>query len=245
MAKKIEVMKPSEYVDVGGINMFLTGQPGTGKTAFIGSAADLYPNAVLILDANGGMRTLADRNDIDVVDCKKWKQFVDTFDALYEGNHPYKVVAIDLASEMLRLGVKQTQVEGMQTNKGQPTLEGYGVANSRFIDAFRNYKLLATEKGIHVIFTSHSTETKDDNSGTIIVRPNLTPGTLTDVIGSVDVAGFMEVKRDKRLIHLVGNDRFWAKARIPASWGEVPPAVENPTFEKLLKVLKGEAIPVK
>lgn len=242
MVKKIEVSKPADLADAWGVNMFLTGQPGSGKTYFIGSAADLYPNQVLVLDIDGGMRTLADRRDIDVVVCQKWKQITDTFEALYEGQHDYKVVAIDLVSSAYKLMVKQSQLEGMQTSKGQPTLEGYGVSNTRFLDAFRNYRLLATEKGIHVIFTSHSQETKDETTGAVLIRANLTPGTLAEVIGCVDVAGFMEIGRKKRLIHLVGNDRFWAKARVPASWGQVPETVENPTFAKMLKVLKGEPV---
>ncbi len=238
-----QAIKPDTIDDAQGVNLFLTGSPGAGKTAFIGSAADTFPNQVLLLDCNGGMRTLADRGDIDVIPVENWNTISkDVFEALAEGDHNYKVVAIDLVSEAYQILIKQITKEGYSTKSSRPTLEGYGIANTRFIEMIRNYRWLSTTAGIHVIFTSHSTESKDEITGGILVRANLTPGTLATVIGTVDVAGFLEIKRKKRIMHLVGNDRIWAKARVPLSWGAVPETFDNPTFERLVAILRGESI---
>jgi phage nucleotide-binding protein len=241
MPKTIEVTHPDELVDAWGVNMFLTGQPGAGKTFLIGSATEVFSGEILIADIEGGMRTLADHNDIDVVVVTKWKQLTDIYDVLALGGHKYKLVAIDLASEAYKLALDQAMSEGLTTRSGQPTLEAWGVANTRFIKLMRDYRLLAVEKGVHVVFTAHSNEVKDETTGAVLIRPNLTPGTLASVLGAVDVVGYMELSRKKRLLHLVGSDRILAKARMPATFGIVPDSIEDPTFVKLVSALQGGA----
>jgi len=230
---------PAAIEDEQGLNLFLTGAPGSGKTAFVGSAADIYPNQVLLLDINGGNLTLRDRSDITLLVVDKWKAISEAYEFLAQSEHQFAVVAIDLVTEAYNLCLEQVKIEGKVTSGGQPTLEGYGIANTRFIEMVRNYRLLATKLGIHVIFTGHSTETKDESSGMIIVRTKLTPGTLSSVLGTVDVAGYLEIKRKKRLMQLQSTSRVWAKIRRPLSFGPVPDTIENPTFEMLLNIVQG------
>lgn len=243
MTKHLEITTPAE-LSVNGLNMLLTGQPGSGKTALLGSAANIFPNGLLILDCDGGMRTLADRNDIAVISCKKWSQLGETFEYLNEEEHNYKVVALDLASSIYKLALKQVANEGSKTSKGQPTLEARGIAYTRFLDMVRDYRTLCESRSMHVIFTSHSNEIKDDDSGVIMVRPDFTPGVLPEFVGVVDFAGFLEIYKGKRLLHLVGNERIIAKARVPLSYGKVPETIVNPTFENLLDVLLNGVMPI-
>lgn len=234
---KDRIQFASDVEEAIGLDMFLTGAPGAGKTALIGSAADLYPNAVLIVNCTAGIRTIADRRDIHVFTPDAWKDVKDLGDELSKGMS-YKVVSVDLASEAYRLAVAEVVKEGYATRAGQPTQEGWGIANTRFLETIKTFRLLAVRQGAHVIFTSHTTETKDESTGAVLIRPNLTPGTLSSVTGQVDVVAYMDVNRkNKRTLHLFGSDRFWAKARRPLSMGPVPEEIDNPTFESLLSTL--------
>jgi len=230
----------SQLQDALGIDMFLTGAPGAGKTTFIGSAADdeEYYGYILILDCIGGMRTLLDRDGISFFTPATWKDVTDTVKLLKETNHDYKVVAVDLVTGAYKLALEQVMKEGATTAKGQPTLEGYGVANKRLIDMVEDLRSLSLTRGTHVVLTSHTTETKDEETGAVLIRPNLTPGTLNAIVGACDVVTYLDIKKDKREMHLVGTNRYWAKVRRPRSLGPVPQTIEQPTFGELVSLLK-------
>jgi phage nucleotide-binding protein len=235
-----KIIAASEVADSGGLLIFLTGAPGTGKTTMIGTLDDIpeFAGRVLILAAGHGILALADRPNIAVYPVDKWSVLKEAHDYLSRKEHPYRVVAIDVATEAYhQVLLPEVIAEGLKTSHGQPTQEAYGVANSRFIQMVRDYRVLAERTGMYVIFTSHTSETKDEERGMILVRANLTPGTLSHVLGIVDVAGYLEVRPKKRLLYLVGTDRIWAKARKPVSYGPVPETIENPTFAKLFEAL--------
>lgn len=223
---------------VGGQLFLITGAPGTGKTTLIGTLCDLDVGHVMILNAGGGMRAITDRPDIYVLDMRKWAEIKEAQDFLGKKEHGFKWVCVDLAPEAYGLCLAETITEGKATKEGRATLEGRGIANDRFVAMVREFRMLSETKGINVIFTSHTSETKDDESGMILVRANFTPGTLATVLGIVDVAAYLDIKKDKRLLYLVGNDRIWAKTRKPLSYGAVPATIEEPTFGKILKVLE-------
>ena len=234
-----KIVAASGIADSGGMLFFLTGSPGTGKTTLIGTLDDIpeYHGRILILAAGHGILALADRDTIAVSTIEKWSDLNDAYLYLTRKEHPYRVVALDVATEMYHMGLREVVAEGMATKNGQPTQEGYGVMNNRFIKMMRDFRILAEQKGVHVIFTSHTTETKDEDRGMILVRANLTPGTIATVLGMVDVAAYLEIKNKKRILHLVGSDRIIAKARKPMSWGAVPETLESPTFSTLLEAL--------
>lgn len=236
-----KVTTPADIADNGGRLIFLTGSPGSGKTTFIGSIVDIpeFSGHVMILDYGGGMRSLSDRHDIAVMSSNKWSTIEEARVFLSREKHEFKVLVIDLVSEAYQILLREITGEGLATLKTKQTsLEGYGVANTRFTQMIRDFRVLSEQKGIIVIFTSHTLETKDDDSGMILVRANLSPGTLSTTLGIVDIAGYMELKKGKRVLYLVGNERIWAKVQRPQSYGVMPETIENPTFKKLLDVLE-------
>lgn len=244
-----KLKKATEINDEWGIDMFLTGMPGAGKTWLIGSGIKdpEMCGEITIVDVNGGMRTLADQGDITVLTPDE----VADIDALYEWlskdgrENPGKkrTIALDLVSEVYKLILRKHIKAGHATKSGQPTQECFGIANTELIEMVRKWRLLSTKYGWNIIFTSHANETKDEESGSIIVRPNLTPGTLSTIIGAVDVATYLELRNRRRLIYLVGTERFWAKVRLPESYGTLPDFVESTTLGDLIRVLRGDKSP--
>lgn len=238
MAFLDKVVSAEAAGQMSGQLIFITGAPGTGKTTMIGSLCDMkeYDGHVLVMSAGGGMRSLADRKGVAVVPVTKWQDIKDAITYLNSKDSIFKVIAIDLVSEAYSICLEEYRKGGMATKTGsRVTLEGYGSANDRLIEAVRDLRMLAEQKGIHVIFTSHTQESKDDDSGMILVRANLTPGTLSTVLGIVDVACYLDFKKGKRIMYLEGTERIWAKARKPLSMGPVTAIVEDPTFAKLFK----------
>lgn len=222
----------------GGQLFFITGAPGTGKTTLVSTITEFDSGKLLILDCGGGMRAIADHADIATRSVDRWSVMKEASEYLSKKDCPFKWVAIDLVPEVYGVCLAEVVAEGSSTKSGRPTLEARGIANDRFVSMIRDYRVLSEKTGIHVIFTSHTTETKDDDNGMILVRANLTPGTLSTVLGIVDVAAYLEMKKSKRSLLLVGNERVWAKTRKPLSYGAVTERIEDPSFTKIMKELQ-------
>lgn len=234
-------LKLASSVVQGASLYFITGAPGSGKTTLFGTLSDIpeYHGRIMMLNCGGGLRAISDRDDIAVYDVDKWSILEEARKYLDNDKHPYQWVSVDLATEAYGICLAEVVSDGSATKAGRATLEARGIANDRFVSMVRNFRVLSERRNINIVFTSHTQETKDDESGIIIVRPNLTPGTLSTVLGTVDVAMFLDIKKGKRLAYLVGTDRVWAKVRKPISQGVVPDVLENPTFEKILRIVEG------
>jgi hypothetical protein len=238
--------KASDLNDAWGVDMLLTGSPGAGKTYLIGSGVNdpEMCGEIFVIDVKGGLRTLADQTGITVFKPSTEKDITEALEWLIsQGKTPKRTVAIDLISEVYGHIIIPNLGSDFKTRGGQPTREAFGVANRKTIELVDKFRGLSTRYGWNVIFTSHATETKDELTGGIIVRPNMTPGTLNSVVGAVDVAVYLEAENRRRRTYLVATDRFWAKVRIPPSHGTVPDFVDNLELGDLLRVIKGIAEP--
>lgn len=91
---------------------------------------------------------------------------------------------------------------------------------------------------MHVIVTCHVKEEKDDSTGRLLVRPNLTPKLAGSLAGKFDVVAYMAVNGQGdtavRSLQCHPTNTVTAKTRI----GGLPPILENPTFDTLFASAK-------
>lgn len=177
------------------MNLLIYGEPGVGKTHFLGTAQDHKDTSpLLILDVDGGVSTLRKRPDVDVVQVRSYNELVSQyrtlFDAVSEGKLPYKTIGIDSLSEFAKLDIgeisKTFAAQNDKLDPDIPDMRAYGKSGNhirRIVRAFRDLPC-------NVIFTCH-TQNDRDNFNRLIYRPQL-PGKLqVDIPGFLDIVGWL------------------------------------------------------
>lgn len=214
--KKLDIRKP---IDLALAKVLIYGDPGIGKTRFLGTAQqDARTNPMLVLDFEGGTSTLVGL-DIDVFPVRDWKDFDDAYDFLLAGGHGYKSVAIDSVSEthwhMLSTlmdnrdpGTRKVEDSNDQQEFGQALVQ-----LRRFMRQFRDLPM-------HVFYTAHAKDDKDPKQGSI-KKPALAGKAANEVMGVVDVAAYLTWadvgeganKREVRVLVLKNYPKIRAKTR--------------------------------
>ncbi len=238
-ASNLKFLKASEVRDAWGLNMLVYGQPGVGKSTLCSTAQDTPAGApVLFIDVEGGVRSIADRHDIDVFRPDTFKEIGEVYQELLSGNLPYKTVVIDSITEAQALGMKE--VMRTASNPDWPGMQEHGKSSEKIVNLIRAFRALAQSKGINVIFTAHEIESKDESTGRVLVRPALSPKAMQLATGAVDTLAYMSfsAKDGKRVLHFKSDGKFLAKVRQPAGSKDVPDLLEDPTLVDVLNVMR-------
>src|SRR6516164_7536427 len=116
---KFQVTSPAEIVV--GINIFLYGEPGVGKTYFLGTAdIDERLRPILIFDVEGGMMTLRDKPGIDIIKVRSISEVEDKYNMLYhsikDGKLPWKSMGIDSLTELADLDMRKVMKDAYNRN---------------------------------------------------------------------------------------------------------------------------------
>jgi hypothetical protein len=230
--------------DALGLNMLLYGNAGVGKTTLITSAQDHSDGAnVLLIDVEGGTRSVAHRTDIHVIIPTHFGQFREIFEWLANGEHPYKTIGIDSLTEAQALGLKQ--IMGSRAGVETPELRDWGKSNEQIQILVRNFRTLSRIKGFNVVFTARTAEILDKATEMILRRPMLTPKAAEAVSATVDAVGYLEMNlktkegQPARRLRLQGTPYIDAKVRQAPTGPILPPVVEDPSLPKLLDFLNG------
>jgi len=241
---------------VGEIEPFLTmlcyGQAGRGKTVFACS----FPKPLLLLDIREeGQDSVSDVEGVDLLAVERWQDIEDAYWMLESGKTKYKSVVIDQLTSMQALAIAETRERlGMKPGEtlSQRSWGNVSGMMMTWIEHFRNLK----KNKLHVCFNAHErtrdAEETDDERIAPSVGSNLTPSIASFVNGAVAVIGnsFIRERTDKktktrevRFCMRIGPHAYYAaKVRRPLSAGPAPDVVVNPTFDKIMAIIKGEQL---
>lgn len=180
------------------------GEPGVGKTHFLGTAEDHADTSpLLIFDVDGGVTTVRKRAKIDVVQVRSFNElvqhFVEIHGAIKDGKLPWKTIGIDSLSEFGKIDISDISKTFANANdkldEDIPDMRAYAKSGNhirRIVRAFRDLPC-------NVIFTCH-TQTDRDNFNRLIYQPQL-PGKLrADIPGFLDIVGWLRAEVDGEVI---------------------------------------------
>lgn len=237
----LKFLKASEAAKSDGLIMLLYGLPGVGKTTLAAGAQDSeFGRDVAVIDCDGSVKSLGDRDDILVHTLGRYGELMQFAQALAAGEYPsFKTVVIDNLSEAQARDMEE--ITKAQGRAGIPEQRDWGLSSSHLTQMMRAYRDLATgPRGLNVIFTCHTKEDKDAQGAVTGIRPALTPAAAQIAAGAVDVIGYLTYhpKTGKRVLKLGGSALFVAKVRQGRSSERLPQEIENPSMVDILRRLR-------
>src|SRR4029077_18532946 len=233
----LQVRLPEDLPDY--LNILIYGEPGAGKTWQIGTAAD-HPatSPVLLLDIEGGTRTLRHRKDIDIIRIKTGKQLSEVNNRLFksisaEGTIYYKTIGIDSLGELSLLDMKDIMASAFNKNPDTtdidvPSPREWGKTRNHMRDIVRAFRDLPC----NTIFTAH-VRTREEEGQPTSYFPSFSGQLRSDIPGLVDMVGYLYVdlkgKEPTRKLQFAQTRRVEAKDRTGAFGTEVV----DPSIPKL------------
>lgn len=214
--------------------VLLYGDPGVGKTVFAARA----PGA-LIIDSERGTLSLFNHPElhtIPVLQLKTYKELEELYLELKSGAMPeVETLVFDSVSELQKMHLdehmKMASANNENKNRYVPAQQDYNYNTNYLRRLIIDYADLER----NIVFTAHVIEDKDESTGAIVARPNLTPSLANALQRRMDVVGYLTMEtdakgEDKRKLQCKGSRRVWAKTRLA-----LPSVIENPVIENIFK----------
>lgn len=256
VAKVPAAKKPSKRVPQYMVVIY--GQGGAGKTSLFGTLERLGRG--LVIDTpqyEGGTEVIAQhRKFIDVREARTWTDIealyhaVRTGKATFEdGGEPYQWVGIDTGTgvqKIARRKVKADEDDEEMRRIGQAyklTLPNYGSIGDLmaiFFEDFRNLR-------IPVIIMCQEREREDEETGAMVVGPDLTPMSLREVVPHPKLLGRLYVARNgkgqwERRLRVGVHPGYYTKVRA-VQGRRLPAIIKRPHLGDILAYMSGEDIP--
>jgi phage nucleotide-binding protein len=224
--------------------MMIHGESGVGKTYLLGTAQDEKETSpVLILDIDGGIKTLRHRKDIDVIQVRSIDQLIGVYRDLFNAipsdgkKFPYGTIGIDTFSELQQLDLIEVMREfGKMNDKidvDVPDQRGYGKSGTHMRKLARAFRDLPC----NLILNCH-TQSERDNNMRMIYQPKLVGKLRIDIPGFLDVVGYYRAEADgdevTRYLQLMKTETTMAKDRT----GAFDSIEVNPTIPSMWAKLK-------
>jgi phage nucleotide-binding protein len=207
------------------LKVLIYASPGVGKTTFAASAP-----SPLLIDVERGARTLVGRN-VDVLEYVSIEQVEATIKYLKDGNNAfdkYETIVFDSLSEMQRRLLDQ-QLGKLGAEAKTPIYKAdwqtYGENTQRLRSLMSSFRDIDK----NLIVTAQMKEEKDDSTGIMVTRPDLTPKLSATVSGLFDIVAYMKINsKGERVLQCQPSKTVLAKSRV-----ELPKEVFNPTWKDL------------
>lgn len=199
------------------IKALIYGSPGTGKTRFCGSAStDPRTAPVLMLDLEGGIRTLSGRTrvledvsqlgkpldgTIDVLRVRTWPGMQKVYDFLFEAKSKdtrgaYNTLIVDSLTE-----ANQMALMYVTTNSPMPKLEvdipeqrDYQKSHDLMKKFLRGLRDL---EGLHVFYTALPKMAAEETSSIARIKPSLVGRLAEEAMAILDFVGYLRVNNTK------------------------------------------------
>jgi len=240
------------------ITALFYGRSGTGKTTLSGT----FPKKLLVLDfKDRGTDSVRDVKGIDVLPMSNWEEFEVVYWALYKGKHEYKSVSLDTVTGLQSLAILEVKRrEGMDPEDGISRrlwgeisgLLGQWIYNYR--DLPMNVAFLAQDR-LQKGSGDDEEEEYDEDQLDPEVGPAVIPSIAKLLNAAVKIIGQTYIKQEIRkkegskhklirrnlFMLRVGPHPFYiTKIRGPKTF-PIPESIEDPDFDKMIKIMKGES----
>lgn len=239
---------------IQGINLLVYGYQGSGKTMLAASAQDHEElSNVLFLNIEGGLMSVANREDILAIDIKSTEHIQDIFRVLVGGGEELKgvnTVVIDSVTELQTMNLEEI-ARTRSSNKDMITREDYMKSTTMLKRLLRLYRDLP----LNVIYTAIPkaiTPNQGEGAPTEI-RPSLTASLCDSVMGYVDLVWYLyatekvieegETKSKVTVRRLLTQERgiYRGKTRDPEFAERLGPMVEDPNLPEIYDLWRNGA----
>lgn len=230
------------------IKALITGEPGAGKTLL----SSTFPNP-FYASAEAGLMSIADRNirGTKITDTKQLKELRQILAQepkvrmeMLGLTEPVDTVVIDTVDEVQEVFIKERK----ESEKiSALRVQDYGWLGDQMKGMIRGFRNL----DMHVVFTCHMKDSKDDENGRLIYKPGLVGSTCDYIPGAVDLSLMLsatstlkvvnkETRRvmERKLIAYPDNSHTWIKDRS----GKLPPEMEinfTDDFDRMYRLIYG------
>jgi AAA domain len=225
------------------------GRSGTGKTAL----ASTFPKPALVLDIREkGTDTIAKVPGIDVLEVSEWEDIEKSYWYLKSKTHKYKTVILDQISQMQDVALLHVLEENGKKEGDLLSKKDWGQISGMMKTWLFNYRDLI-DTALHVVFIAQDRATTNDDNIEDQIDPSigarLMPSLAAAVNGAVSVIGNTFIReeylgKDKerhvKYCLRIGPHAYYAtKIRRPVDF-VAPEFIVNPTFDKIIKIIRGE-----
>lgn len=225
------------------------GRSGTGKTTL----ACTFPGPLLLLDfRERGTDSVYDVEDLFVIEMGSWDQVEPVYDYIKANAEKFKTVIIDQVSAM-QDSCQATVMK--EEGKDQMSQRLFGEVSGRMKTWLLAYRDL-TDLGINVVFVAHDreskTETDDDEQIDPSIGARLMPSVAGTLNGAVKLIGNTyiqerfgprnaETKKRQRFVDYglrLGPHSVYVTKLRTLKGNDVPAAITDPTYEKLIGLMR-------
>lgn len=248
---------------VGDIPLFLTmlvyGETGTGKTVF----ASTFPKPILLLDLKEkGTETIARVEGVDVLTIQKWEDLEEAYWYLHGGTK-YQTVVLDQITALQGVAMSKVRKDNEMEDDDTFSRRDWGKISGLMQQWLLNYRDL-WDKELNVCFNAHqrvTTNEDEESSGEDQIEPSVgarvMPSISSFINGAVSAIGntFVRerfVKNEKTKVKerfvdycmRVGPHAYYRTKirRPPDSEIAIPDVIVNPTYEKIVRLSRGEGV---